>query len=320
MDAFVRIALVICVVMFFGYCALYSRKVLERLFRAREKTGAVYYKVLGRRVRRASVQMERAASLNKKGRLYKMYMFFEDMILNLDMSKDNVTVTGLLIFLVSISFSIGLIVTFVMDSFMLLVPVTLAVLYLLVTVFRLAALTKYEKREAAIMDAVDLLVSDVKGGVYNAVSRYMESFSPLVKPFFFEFVDDIREKGYSFEQAMRGLNAKLGMNFTDFAQKAILYERKADENLDDIFSSIIEMNRQRRTLRYINAQEFAKLRSEFIVCFLMIVGYALFSALLDPNILYFLTHLFIGKVLVVVDIVIVAWVLSYMAAVKAKSL
>ena len=61
------------------------------------------------------------------------------------------------------------------------------------------------------------------------------------------------------------LNDKLGYNFTDFAQKAVLYEDKADETMEDIFSSIIETNRQRRTLRYINiSKSSVKVNSPFL--------------------------------------------------------
>ena len=90
--------------------------------------------------------------------------------------------------------------------------------------------------------------------------------------------------------------------------------------MEDIFSSIIETNRQRRTLRYINNVKFADLRTQFIVSFILIIGYGVFSALFDPFILRFLTQNYFGKCMLIGDIVIVAFVLSYLASIKAKSL
>ena len=134
------------------------------------------------------------------------------------------------------------------------------------------------------------------------------------------FIDDIQNKGYSFKQAMGILNDKLGANFTDFAQKAVLYEEKADETMEDIFSSIIETNRQRRTLRHVNNIKFSELRTQFVVSSLLIAGYAIFSTVFDPFIFQFLTQNAFGKLLLIGDIVIFAFVLSYLASIKAKSL
>ena len=311
--------LIICVLLF-GFVALYSNKVIDGLVNSKDFVDKWYYKLFGRTLKNMQVSFSRTADLNKYSFAYKVYHFFDDLIINLDMKKDNVTVTGLLVFISSISFVGGLILSSIMNSFNLLIPITAAFFYLMVVLFRFMGLMRYEQREAEIMDAVDLLVSDIRGGIYNAILRYKDSFHPNIRPFFASFIDDIQNKGYSFKQAMGILNDKLGYNFTDFAQKAVLYEDKADETMEDIFSSIIETNRQRRTLRYINNIKFNELRTQFIVSFLLIIGYGVFSAVLDPFILQFLTQNAFGKCLLIADIVVVAFVLSYLASIKAKSL
>lgn len=304
----------------FGYLALYGNNILLKASESQFIIAKIYYKLFGNILRQTNVKLTRKANLNKKSSLYKVYSFFEDIIINLDMKKDNVTVSGLLLFMLSVSLSVGLIIGFLMSSIMIVFIGTLAVFYLVLTLFRMASLIKYEQREAEIMDAVDLLVSDIQGGVYNAIVRYKDSFHPNIRPHFLNFIDDIQNKGYSFRQAMMNLESKLGVNFTDFAQKAILYESKADETLDDIFSSIVEINRQRRTLRYINNLEFSALRTQFIVSLVLIVLYGLFSTMMDGYIRHFLFNTTAGKVMIISDIVIVAWVLSYLASIKSKSL
>lgn len=319
-DILIKLVSVIICVLAFGFLALYSNKIINVLVTSKDFVDKWYYKLFGKALKNMQVSFSRTADLNKYSFAYKVYHFFDELIINLDMKKDNVTVTGLLVFISSISFVGGLILAYLMNSFVLLIPITAAFFYLIVVVFRFMGLLRYEQREAEIMDAVDLLVSDIRGGIYNAILRYKDSFHPNIRPFFLSFIDDIQNKGYSFKQAIGILNDKLGPNFTDFAQKAVLYEAKADETMEDIFSSIIETNRQRRTLRYINNIKFNELRTQFIVSFLLIIGYGIFSALLDPFILEFLTQNSFGKLLLIGDIVIIAFVLSYLASIKAKSL
>lgn len=320
MGTLLKLSLVVLCIIAFGYFAIYSTKILDKLNDSRSVIASIYFKLFGKRLKQMNIKVTRTANLNKKSKFYKIYAYFDDIITNLDMKKDNVTVSGVLIFMVSLSLSMGIIISVLVGSLSLLLPLTASFFYLVNTLFKLASLLKYEQREAEIMDAVDLLVSDVQGGIYNAVLRYKESFHPNIKHHFINFIDDIQNKGYSFKQAMIILNNNLGNNFTDFAQKAVLYEEKADNTMGDIFTSIIELNRQRRTLRYINNIKFAELRMQFLVSLSMIVGYAIFTTLLDPFIMNFLINTFFGKLMLIIDIVIVAWVLSYIAAIKAKSL
>lgn len=315
-----RLVGIVACIMAFGFLALYSNKIVNGLVTSKEFVNKWYYRAFGKTLKHIQTSFSRTAQLNKYSMAYKIYHFFDEMIINLDMKKDNVTVTGLLVFILSISISSGIVLSYIMNSIALVIPIMAAFFYLVVVVLRFLGLIQYEQREAEIMDAVDLLVSDIRGGIYNAILKYQDSFHPNVKPYFLSFIDDIQNKGYSFKQAMGILNDKLGPNFTDFAQKAVLYEAKADETMEDIFSSIIETNRQRRTLRYINNLKFSELRTQFIVSFILIIGYGVFSALFDPFILQFLTQNYIGKCMLIGDIVVVAFVLSYLASIKAKSL
>lgn len=320
LSVVLRLVATIVVILLFGFLALSSNKIINVLVTSKDFVNKWYYKIFGKHLRNMQQSFSRTAQLNKYSTAYKIYHYFDDLILNLDMKKDNVTVTGLLVFILSLSVVGGIVLSTLMSSFGILFVAIPAFFYLIVVLFRFAGLMKYEQREAEIMDAVDLLVSDIRGGIYNAILKYKDSFHPNVKPYFMSFIDDIQNKGYSFKQAMSILNDKLGSNFTDFAQKAVLYEDKADETMEDIFSSIIETNRQRRTLRYINNIKFTELRTSFVVSFLLIIGYGIFSTLFDPFIFKFLTQNFLGKCMLIGDIVIVAFVLSYLASIKAKSL
>lgn len=317
---FIKVLLFAGVLFVIGYLLMYNKKVIDRLTMSESLLSKIFYKIFGRHLYQLNQRVTRNVNLNKQSVFYTVYKYFDDMLKNLDLADNGVTVIGLLTFIGCIALSCAVVLSYLLNMLPLL-PFTFgAIYYVIVVLFRFASLMRYEKREADIMDAVDLLVCDIKGGVYNAIIRYKDSFNPAIRPYFLEFVDDIQGKGYSFEQAMLILNDKLGHNFTEFAQNAIMYEKKADKNMDEIFSPIIETNRQRRTLRHINALAFNKLRSDLIISMLIIVVYAVIAMSMDKYLALILMRSTTGKILIIIDIILIGWVLTYIASIKAKTL
>lgn len=313
-----KVLLVIGVVIGFGLFVMYNHKIMTMLGVYRKRSESIFYRVLGKRIKKWNEDIERITSIKKDTLTYRINAYFKEIIVNLDMEKDNVTPIGLITFIVSVSFSFAFIFAVWSGEVLLSIPAFAAIFYFIVVIFRFMSLMAYEKKEAEIMDTEDLLAMDVKGGVYNAILRYRKSFHPNMKPYFEEFIDNIQHKGYSFREAMLVLNDRLGQNFTDFAQKAILYEEKADKDMDDIFSSIVEINRYRRTLRYENNKKFNQLRLEFILSMCVIGGYVIFSMISDPFLANFFKNTLFGKLLLLGDIVIITAVLAYLSSIKAK--
>lgn len=308
------------VIILLGYIIMNNRKVIEKLTSSETLVSKVFYKLFGRYIYQLNQRVRRNVNLNKQSVFYRVYVYFDDMLKNLDLADNGVTVLGLLTFIGCIALAIASLLSYVLNMFVLL-PVTFgAIYYLIVVVFRFISLMRYEKREADIMDAVDLLVCDIKGGVYNAITRYKDAFNPNIRPYFLEFLDDVQSKGYTFKQAMLILNDKLGHNFTEFAHKAIMYEEKADKDMDEIFSPIIETNRERRTLRHINNLAFNQLRSDLIISMLIIAVYVIFAISMDKYLAMFIMRSMLGRVLIIIDIILVGWVLTYIASIKAKTL
>jgi hypothetical protein len=308
------------VILSFGYFAMNSRKIIKKMIKSQETFGKIYYKVFGTATEKMHTKLERASKLNKKGDLYKIYHYFERIIVNLELKKDGVTVSGLLIFNISTNLVASIILGFLIQSYILMLPLFGALFYLTVTLFRLGAILKYEKREAQIMDAIDLMVSDIGDGVYNAIVKYRDSFHPNIRVYFEELIEDKRNRGYSFKAAMINLERKLGENFTSFAQKAILFEDKGDDEMVGIFSPIIERNAKKRMIRYENNIIFNAFRMQFIVSLGIVVGYVLFSLLLEPFIFHFVLRTNAGKFMLLIDIVLISWVLSYLTSLKTRKL
>jgi hypothetical protein len=299
---------------------MYNKKLLEIIGISTKRSEGAFYKLFGKKIARWNLQLERATNIKKGSLAYKVNIYFKDIITNLGMNKDNVTPIGLLAFITSISAAVSMTYVVWSGEYALALPAFGAIFYFVIVVFRFMSLVAYEKKEAEIMDTEDLIAMDIKGGVYNAILRYRKSLHPNMRPYFEEFVDNISHKGYGFRDAMVLLNDKLGKTFTDFAQKAIMYEEKADKDMDDIFSSVVEVNRYKRTLRYENNKKFNQLRLEFLVSILVIGLYGVFSIFSDPFLANFFKNTFLGKILLIVDVVTVTAVLAYISSIKAKFL
>lgn len=315
-----NLSLLVVFALFVAVLVLYSRKVVAGVDTFLNRTENRFYRVFGKRIRRMNLRMSRASSLDKTSWAYKIDRYFSEIIVNLDMAKDNVTPFGLLFFISTVSALGGIVTGVYTGNWLMAVPVAMAFMYFVIVLFRFFSLIRFERREADIMDAQDLISMDVKGGVQNAISRYRNSFHPRIQPYFNQFLQDISDQNMTFEEAMRLLNHKLGASFSDFAQKAILYEKKADKDLDDIFSQVIEVNRHKRMLRYNNNKKFNELMLQFIISSAIIAGYGVFSVLTDGFIRKFLLNSTAGSILIIVDLVLIAWVLAYISTLKAKFL
>lgn len=316
----IKLAFILGVILGFGLLIMYNQRIIKFLSTSKGKSETLFYKLIGRHMSRWHKRIDRSVNLKKGTKRYKIYTFFQDIIVNLGMSRYHVTPLGFLTFIVCMSLSLAILTVVLFKEASLFVLSFGSFIFFFIILFRFLSLTMYEKREARIMDSVDLLSMDVKGGVYNAIVRYKNSLHPSIRPYFEEFVNNIQFEGYSFKEAMLNLNDKLGSEFTDFAHKAIIYEEKADEDLEEIFSTIVETNRNKRTLRYLNNEKFSQLRFEFILSNLIIAGYGMFTIWTDPFMRNFFTNTTFGKVLLILDLVLVTLVLAYISSIKSKSL
>lgn len=314
---------VVIVLFLFTFCIVfvkYNAKLLALLGKLSLHLTNMVNKLLGKPIKNMNKTLQRTANLNKDSIIYAIYRYFEVLIENMDLHSAGVTVGGMLLFMSIVS----VIMTCFLSSifhFGTLFPIcAIAVFIIIMIIFRVVASTKVETREEAIMDTVDLLVSDIKGGVQNTILKYITSIDPTIKPYFENFLDSIDNRHTSFSQAMMQLNKDLGITFTDFAHKSIYYERKADKGLEDIFSDIIEKNKNRRILRDVNNRIFANLRIQLVLSLIIIGIFAVVSVLTDSSMRMILTQTTIGRLLIIADILVVGIVMGYITNVKAKSL
>lgn len=314
----IQLILLAVVLILFGLGVAYNKQILKFLGVTSSKADKVLNKMFGYRLGHLQVRFDRKVHLNNKSYYAKVNRYFHDILVNLELEKQGVTVIGLMSFITTASLGAGILFFVWSGEFILGLTMVFATFYLIIVLFRFFSLLRAEKKEALIMDAEDLIAMDVSTGVQNAITRYHGSFHPDIKLYFGEFLDNIQTKGYSFPVAMRMLNEQLGSTFSNFTRKAIMYEEKADDDMVDVFSSIVDMNQKRRELRYQNNKKFEALRLQFLLSTALIVGYGVFSIFTDAFLAHFFTQTYWGKLLVIMDIVLVAGVISYLSAIKSR--
>ena len=298
----------------------FNKQILKFFGTIKVKINEFITKTFGSKFRGAEKKFKRKANLKNSGLYYSVYRIFNNIITNLNLQKSGVTVFGLLLFMVITSVALAAFIGVVFNfEALLMIPMAVVSFAGVFVVMEFKALGQKEKYEGEIMDAVDLLVSDVKGGIHNAIVRYMQSFHPDIRPYFKEFVENVNTKGLSFKASMIVLNDRLGITFSDFAHKAIIYEEKADAEFDDIFSSILEVNRHKRILRAKNNAAFSQIITTFIVTFLAVAGYALYIAFTEPYVGTFLSSEIVGKILIIADFLIFIVIMGYLTYLKSKS-
>lgn len=307
-------AIIVGAVIFIKYNAM----VLGWLGRLNKKLTSKLSGTVGSHMRVANKKFKRTAELNINSVYYTIYRYFDSIIVNTGMHREGVTVAGLMAFLAFLSIVSTAICLFVFDLAFLAIP-ALAVFFLLYLIlFRYASLTRVEHNEEVIMDAIDLLVSDVKSGIFNSIIKYKDSFDESIRKFFIECIDNVQNKGYSFSAAMDILTDQLGYSFSDFASKAVYFESKREDGSEGIFGAIIELNRQRRILRRENAIAFRAIKTNLIVSFVMIFLFALYTGFTEPTISNILTNTIFGRLMIIADVGIIALVINYVTSIRAR--
>lgn len=265
--------------------------------------------------------VQRYVYLRRSSLIAKLYNWINEQLIAAGMKRVGVTPVGYMLFWGTISAITAIVIGIICNLNVFLYVV---IFFILVAVFLVATRVfvagKMEKREADVMDALDLIIPEIGSGVKNAIARYVDNFSPSLQQDFKIFLSNIQDRGMSFEDAMFILADSLGNIFKDFAQKAVFYEALGEEDMRGIFDDIVETNRQRRELRYNNNLEFGVLRLSFIISAGITIGYFIFLMATDWFSRYFFLTTTWGNILLVAIVLTIFGVLSYIATIKSRAI
>lgn len=265
--------------------------------------------------------VQRYVYLHRSSLIAKLYNWINEQLIAAGMKRVGVTPVGYMLFWGTISAITAIVIGIICNLNVFLYVV---IFFILVAVFLVATRVfvagKMEKREADVMDALDLIIPEIGSGVKNAIARYVDNFSSSLQQDFKIFLSNIQDRGMSFEDAMFILADSLGNIFKDFAQKAVFYEALGEEDMRGIFDDIVETNRQRRELRYNNNLEFGVLRLSFIISSGITIGYFIFLMATDWFSRYFFLTTTWGNILLVAIVLTIFGVLSYIATIKSRAI
>ena len=265
--------------------------------------------------------IQRYIFLKPNSYIAKLYNWINEQIIALGYKRLGVTPIGYLLFWMIVSGGIGFGLYFAgIVGLVTYVPVVGVIFVCILVITRVAVSGRLEKREADIMDAVDLVIPSITEGVKNSISRYQDSFDVDIREDFKRFLDDIQDRGMPFPDAMQALTDNLGLAFKDFAQKAIYYEAVGDPELAIAFDDIVETNRLRRELRDHNNIKFGELRMAFIASSAITMGYFVFQVTTDPFTKNFFFYTNKGKFLLMVIMLVIFGVMSFLATIKSRAI
>lgn len=265
--------------------------------------------------------IQRYVYLHRNSLIAKFYNWINEQLIAIGIKRLGVTPFGYCIFwvfvavVVAVILSVVLVVDIVSTAFL---ACILFFVFMILT--RVLVAERMEKREADVMDAVDLIIPEVSGGIKNAILMYIDNFAPSLQPDFRAFVVNIQDRGYSFADAMFILSDNLGLIFKDFAQKAVYFEGLGEPDMVDIFADIVETNRLRRELRYTNGVKFGVLKTSFIASAAITFGYFIFLMATDDWSRKFFLQSQAGRILLVCILLVVFGVLSYITTIKSRQI
>lgn len=265
--------------------------------------------------------VQRYVYLHRGSLFAKFYDWVNEQLIAIGLKRSGVSPVGYLTFWAVVAVITAVVVwlfTGINVGFLFPIAVILFVVSLIMT--RVIVSEKIEKREADIMDALDLIIPEIGSGVRNAIVKYVDNFAPSLQTDFKAFVSNLQDRGYSFPDAMFILSDSLGVIFRDFAQKAIFYEALGEADMISIFDDIVETNRLRRELRYNNEVAFTSLKTSFIVSSVIAAGYFLFLMATDAFSRYFFLTTTPGIILLICIVLVVFGVLSYITTIKSHTI
>lgn len=284
---------------------------------------AKFIKLIGTKIgvfsKEKELDLQKYVFMHRNSLISKLYNFLNEQLITLGLKIVGVTPLGFLVFwsIIALVLSVILVIMLNFGAFGV-VPMFFLLLTFELVLIRVSISERMEKREGYVMDAIDLIIPELGGGVKNAIIMHKANFAPMLSDDFEDFDININQRKMSFNNAMILLADSLGLLFRDFAQKAISYEASGEADMLDIFVEIVETNRLRRELRDITNKTFSDASKSFVVSSVIMVLYGAYSIMTDEFTRELFLYSEIGKVIALVMVADTIAVLCFISTLKSK--
>lgn len=183
-----------------------------------------------------------------------------------------------------------------------------------------AANKRERHRIKALLEAINTVSSNMKGGVVPATKESLNSIDASVRYMFTDFLDAVEVRNTHVITALEDLRQDMTPVGDDFIRKAKTFEQGEERGLSDVFKDVIEVNNMK--LRMMQKQEdaFKKVEFDFRVSTLGIFGFlvGVLAIYADVREWYFSTG--IGSLILVVDATLLLAEYVYMVSLRARAL
>lgn len=286
-----------------------------------EKFKRWYVMAVGKKAVAGELSLQRYVYLHRTSLLAKGYRWVSRLISAMGIKTSGVTPTG---FVFAVAF-VNLFVASGVNCIVHLSTTYYPLVYLITFVVIMATLRvivseRLELIESDVLDAIDLIIPDIADGTKNSIDRYINNFKPSVKPYFLAFKVNVEDRGMPFNDAIIVLADGLGDVFLDFAQKAIYYEENGTVESLEMFDTVVESNRHRRTQRSKINRKFKDLAMSTIMSSIIILVYLVGVILFDEFTRNFFLNTTGGKFALLGIILIVFYILSSFITLRSKAL
>ncbi len=235
-----------------------------------------------------------------------------------DLGLDDVTVEGYMAAIGFIAVLVSIFTFAIFKSFFIAILAIPSTAVMIHTFAYMIASEGHFKREFAIMDAMDLIIVNLDGGVFKAVKDQIYLFSPLVQNDLRAFVDDVYEYKVPMDAALDSLAIRLGPSFFKFKEKVKEYEAKGRAGMLETFADDMNENMYRR----MDMRELMEVLREGNIMFALSLGVCLFLfgifVLGNPGIMDMVFKTAIGQIILSINIIAVIMAFSFLQRLREE--
>lgn len=184
--------------------------------------------------------------------------------------------------------------------------------------------TKANKRERhrikALLEAINTVSSNMKGGVVPAVKESLNSIDASVRYMFTDFLDAVEVRNTHVLTALTDLQEDMTPVGDDFVRKVKTFETGEERGLSDVFKDVIEVNNMK--LRMMQKQEdaFKKVEFDFRISTLGIFGFLVGVLAIYGDVRHWYFSTSVGSLILVIDAVLLLAEYVYMVSLRARAL
>lgn len=173
-----------------------------------------------------------------------LYKLIKSILFNLSFYE--VTVEGYLVGTSTLSIIGAVIVGYFLKSFAMCIVGYLGIEAFIIALSFAISSSGHYKREIAIMDAEDLIIASLNKGFTGAVETSIDLFDDTVKPYFQQYLDNVKLYKLSLVFSVNKLSEDLGEEFNKFSEKIIEYIKIGSDDTIETFQDDLTRNAQRR--------------------------------------------------------------------------